>query len=164
MHSQPECPSRLICRDRRRTARFEVGQPLESDPTVFQVDHCFVLLDELGWHNRSGALLIAATAGVQVAYGSDLLGATHMHQSEELRIRAQAAGNAEAIRSATTIAARLLQHEGKLGVLAAGAWADVLVVDGNPLDDISLLLEQGAHLPVIIKDGQLIKHLLAGSV
>ena len=110
------------------------------------------------------ALLIAAKAGVQVAYGSDLLGATHMHQSEELRIRAQAAGNAEAIRSATTIAARLLQHEGKLGVLAAGACADVLVVDGNPLDDIGLLLEQGAHLPVIIKDGQLIKHLLAGSV
>jgi len=64
VHSQPECPSRLICRDRRRTARLEVGQPLESYPTVFEVDHCFVLLDELGWHNRSGALLISTTGDV----------------------------------------------------------------------------------------------------
>ena len=64
MHSQPECPSHLICRDRRRTAGLEVGQPLMSDPTVFEVDHCFVLLDELSWHNRSGALLIAATGDV----------------------------------------------------------------------------------------------------
>ena len=64
MHSQPECSSRLICWDRRRTACLEVGQPFESDPTVFEVDHCFVLLDELGWHNRSGALLIAATGDV----------------------------------------------------------------------------------------------------
>lgn len=64
MHSQSECSSRLICRDCRRTARLEVGQPLESYPTFFEVDHCFVLLDELGWHNRSGALLVAATGDV----------------------------------------------------------------------------------------------------
>ena len=64
LRSQPECPSRLICRDRRCTTGVEVGQPLVSDPTVFEVDHRFVSLNELGWHDRSSALVIAATSDV----------------------------------------------------------------------------------------------------
>ena len=53
--------------------------------------------------------------------------------------------------------AELMNQEGELGVLATGAKADLLVVDGNPLDDIGLLLNQGQHLPIIMRDGRIYK-------
>lgn len=106
------------------------------------------------------ALTIAEKAGVQVAYGSDLLGETHSCQADELRIRSEVSGNAQAIRSATTVAAAVLQKQGELGVIQPGAMADLLVVDGNPLEDINLLLGQGAHLKAIMKDGVFVKTAL----
>lgn len=42
-------------------------------------------------------------------------------------------------------------------MISAGAFADLVVVDGNPLDDLSLLAGQGAHMPMIMKDGAFIK-------
>ena len=107
------------------------------------------------------ALKIAEAAGVQVAYGSDLLGESHAHQSSELQIRADASGNAQAIRSATTVAAAVLQMQDELGVIKAGAIADLLVIDGNPLEDIRLLLSQGEHIKAIMKDGQFVKNTLS---
>lgn len=106
------------------------------------------------------ALRIAEDAGVQVAYGSDLLGQSHVHQSEELRIRAEVSGNAQAIRSATTVAAAVLQMQSELGVIQVGAIADLLVIDGNPLEDINLLLNQGRHIKAIMKDGKFFKNTL----
>ena len=107
------------------------------------------------------ALRIAEAAGVQVAYGSDLLGESHRHQSSELQIRADASGNAQAIRSATTVAAAVLRMQDELGVIKVGAIADLLVIDGNPLEDIGLLLNQGEHIKAIMKDGKFVKNLLA---
>ena len=107
------------------------------------------------------ALKIAEAAGVQVAYGTDLLGQTHAYQSDELKIRADASGNAQAIRSATSVAAAVLQMQGKLGIVQAGAIADLLVIDGNPLLDIGLLMGQGKHIKAIMKDGRFVKNELA---
>ena len=45
-------------------------------------------------------------------------------------------------------------QDGKLGVIAPGATADILVVDGDPTADLNLLQGQGAHLPVIKKAGE----------
>jgi imidazolonepropionase-like amidohydrolase len=50
---------------------------------------------------------------------------------------------------------------GKLGVVAPGAVADLLVVDGNPLKKLSLLEGQGAHLKAIMKGGKFFKNELA---
>ena len=50
--------------------------------------------------------------------------------------------------------------EGELGVVRAGALADLVVVDGDPLADIGLLAGQGAHLPAIMKGGRFFKDLL----
>ena len=58
-------------------------------------------------------------------------------------------------RSATVVNAEILNKPGELGVIAPGALADLLVVDGNPLDDLSLLEGQGKHLPVVMKGGEL---------
>lgn len=106
------------------------------------------------------SLKIMREAGLTMAYGSDLLGEMHRHQSEEFVIRARVLPAHEVIRSATLDAARLLQREGEIGCVAPGARADLIVVDGNPLEDMSLLTGQGAHMPLIMQAGRLIKHQL----
>ncbi len=107
------------------------------------------------------SLEICKAAGVEIGFGSDLLGQLQVDQSREFLIRAEALSPAEIIRSATIVNARLLQREGELGVIAPGAYADLLIVDGNPLKDIGLLTEQGAHLPAIMKGGRFHKNALA---
>jgi len=62
------------------------------------------------------------------------------------------------IASATGIAARLCRMEGRIGAVAPGAFADLVVVDGNPLADLSLLTGQGRHMPLIMKGGDIVKH------
>jgi imidazolonepropionase-like amidohydrolase len=105
----------------------------------------------------------AKTAGVQIGFGTDLLGETHHYQSLELSLRAQVLSPFEVLQSATTVNASLLNRPGELGVLAPGALADMLVVDGNPLDDLTVLQEQGKHLLLIMKNGQLFKNVCGGA-
>jgi len=42
----------------------------------------------------------------------------------------------------------------RFGTVAAGAFADLVVVDGDPLKDLSLLTNQGAHMPLIMESGR----------
>ena len=99
-------------------------------------------------------------AGVKIGFGTDLLGAMHIYQSQEFAIRAEVMKPFDILRSATLVNAELVQMSGKLGVVAAGAFADLLVVDGNPLDDLGLLQIQGAHLRAILKGGRFFKNEL----
>jgi imidazolonepropionase-like amidohydrolase len=100
------------------------------------------------------SLEIFKRAGVKMGFGSDLLGPGHRMQSDEFAIRAQVLSPAEIIGSATTIGAEILGMTGKLGRLAPGAYADVLVVDGDPLRDLSCLAGQGEHIPLVMKGGR----------
>ena len=106
------------------------------------------------------ALRLFAEADVPMGYGSDLLGEMHEYQTHELKIRAEILGNLAALRSATTVAAQILQREGELGCIAPGALADLLVVNGNPLTDIDCLIGQGENLAMIIQDGSITKNTL----
>jgi imidazolonepropionase-like amidohydrolase len=54
----------------------------------------------------------------------------------------------------------VVRQEGKLGVVAAGAHADFVVVDGDPLRDLSVLTGQGRHMPAIMKAGRFVKNEL----
>ncbi len=106
------------------------------------------------------SLEICKRHGVPVAYGTDLLGQLQVAQSEEFTIRAQVLSPIEIIRSATTIGAKVVRMEGKLGCLKPGAFADLLVIDGNPLKNLKLFQEEGKHLSVIMKNGRLYKNRL----
>jgi imidazolonepropionase-like amidohydrolase len=108
------------------------------------------------------AIALLHKVGVKMGYGSDLLGPTHSHQSEELRIRSEIIGNLETLRSATVIGAEVLNQAGKLGVIRPGAIADLLVVDGNPLEDIGVLVGQGEKISAIMKAGRFFKNGLEG--
>ena len=107
------------------------------------------------------SLEICKRAGVPVAYGSDLLGPLQVDQSREFRLRAEVVSPIEIIRSATSIGAKVLRMEEKLGTLRAGAFADLLLVKGNPLKNLDLLQNQGRDLAVIMKNGQFFKNELA---
>jgi imidazolonepropionase-like amidohydrolase len=100
-----------------------------------------------------GSLEILQKAGVKIGYGTDLLGPMHRYQSREFVIRGEAMAPFDIIRSATTVNAELLNRTGELGVVAPGARADLIAVDGDPLADIALLDGQGEHLTHIMKDG-----------
>ena len=105
------------------------------------------------------SLGIMREAGLPMAYGSDLLGEMHRHQSEEFVIRGRALPAQAVIASATGIAARLCRMEGRIGAVAPGAFADLVVVDGDPLADLALLTGQGRHMPLIMKNGEIVKHV-----
>ena len=106
------------------------------------------------------SLEICKAAGVKVGYGSDLLGQLQVEQSREFMFRAEVLKPLEIIRQATTVGAEVLRQEGKLGIVEPGAYADLIVVDGDPLKKLELFLDQGAHLPVIMKAGKFHKNTL----
>jgi imidazolonepropionase-like amidohydrolase len=100
---------------------------------------------------------LAYRGGVPLVYGTDLLGGMHRHQNEEFRIRAQVMPPLDVIRSATSVAARLLGAVGELGVLAPGAWADLVVLDADPLADIGVLADPAAHMPLVVQGGVIVR-------
>ena len=128
---------------------LEFGLPEESHRKVFHVL-------ESGLH----ALELAHRAGIPIAYGTDLLGGMHEDQLTEFVIRSEVQPAVDIIRSATTVGARLLRMEGKVGVVAAGGFADLLVVDGNPLDDINILATPERHLRLLMARGNIVRDSL----
>ena len=99
------------------------------------------------------SLEIFKAAGVKMGFGSDLLGESQRLQSNEFRLRAEVLSAAEAVASATVVGAEVLGMSDRLGRLVPGALADLLVVDGNPLADVSCLLGQGERIPLVMKEG-----------
>lgn len=104
------------------------------------------------------ALDVAHRGGVDVAFGSDLLGGMRRRQSEEFRIRAEVQPAAAILRSATTVAARLLDRAGTLGVIAEGALGDLILTVHDPLADIRYLADPAAEITAVIRNG----HQIAG--
>ncbi|WP_375451839.1 amidohydrolase family protein [uncultured Devosia sp.] len=110
---------------------------------------------------RSGglrSLAVMRDAGLPMAFGSDLLGPLQKYHSMEFQILARVLSHADIIRSATLVGARLCALEGQIGVIAEGARADLLVVDGDPYADITLLGNDGAHMAAIVRNGAFVKN------
>jgi imidazolonepropionase-like amidohydrolase len=97
---------------------------------------------------------MTASAGVNVAFGTDLLGDMHRRQNEEFTIRAQVQKPADILRSATTVAARLIRREHELGQVEVGFLADLLLVNGDPLHDVSVLAAPEKSLRLVMKAGR----------
>lgn len=99
------------------------------------------------------SIQIALDAGLKLGFGTDLLGEFHAYQAEELQIRARVQEPRAVLASATVVNAEILGQTGRLGLVAPGALADLIAVEGNPLEDLGLLQEQGRHLKLILKNG-----------
>lgn len=121
------------------------------------------MLDKLATVGQRGidAVRIALAEGVPVVFGTDLLGHMHARQSGEFDLRLQAMGPVQALQSATLTAAQLMGEEGCLGELVPGAWADVLLVDGDPTRELSMLTKPDEGIRVIVQAGRVVKNKLA---
>jgi len=98
---------------------------------------------------------------VPLAFGTDLWGPeAQKSQLREFEIRMELDSAANIIRSATVTNAALLMQEGKLGTIAAGACADLLIVDGDPLTDLRVMLDPVKNLKFVMKDGIIHKNEL----
>ncbi|MCU4180449.1 metal-dependent hydrolase family protein [Bosea sp. BH3] len=99
-------------------------------------------------------------AGLPMGYGSDLLGQLQKYQTLEFELRAQVLPLPEVLASATSVAAKLCRMEGEIGALVPGAYADLLVVDGDPTRDATLFQNDGRALRAIMRGGQFFKNEL----
>jgi imidazolonepropionase-like amidohydrolase len=150
----------------RETAQLAVEKGAFVVPTVAVIDLLARYGKELGLLPASQAkaqemrknpletLSILHQAGVKVGFGTDLIGAFHVQQTLELTLRAEVSSNFDVLCSATSVNAELLNSAGQLGCVTNGAQADLLVIDGNPLQDLNLITEGGRYMPVIMKSGK----------
>jgi imidazolonepropionase-like amidohydrolase len=100
-------------------------------------------------------------AGVKMGFGTDLLGSTYTRECREFTIRSDVFTPLEILRQVTSVNAEVMQMQGQLGCIAPGAYADLLVVDGDPLKDISLLAADGKMLRAIVRAGEVVKNELS---
>jgi imidazolonepropionase-like amidohydrolase len=99
---------------------------------------------------------------VPVGFGTDLWGPdAQKSQLREFEMRQDLDTPADILRSATVTNAELLMEKGTLGTVAEGAYADLLIVEGNPLADLGVLMNPQKNLKFIMKDGVAYKNELA---
>ncbi|HEV2720883.1 MAG TPA: amidohydrolase family protein, partial [Thermoanaerobaculia bacterium] len=94
------------------------------------------------------------TPGLKIVFGTDAVAGAHGRNFQELEYRVRAGGQdpMSAITSATSLAAESLGLGGRTGSILPGYNADVIAVDGNPLEDIGRL----EHVVFVMKDGKVV--------
>jgi len=106
----------------------------------------------------------AVEAGVQVAMGTDSGVGRHGENGRELQLMVEnGLTPLQAIVASTSNAARLLHLDGSLGTLEVGKLADVIVVDGDVLSDISKIVDP-RNVKLVLKGGQAAKNTLGAGV
>ena len=102
---------------------------------------------------------IAAAAGVRIGSGSDLLGPMQPFKTLELSLKAAIMGPMAALVSATRTNAELVCLADRTGTVEEGKWADLIVVEGNPVEDIDVLREAD-NVRLVLKRGEVLKNTL----
>jgi imidazolonepropionase-like amidohydrolase len=102
------------------------------------------------------AVRLARAEGVPVVFGTDLLGHMHHLQSGEFDLRLPAMRPVEALQSATIVAARLMRQESHFGQLVPGAFADLLIVDGDPTKSLEMLAHPETGIRVLMQGGRVV--------
>ncbi len=123
------------------------------------------MLDKLAMVQQRGieSLQIARAEGVPIVFGTDLLGHMHDQQSGEFDLRTQVMSPVEALQSATIVAARMMRQQGQIGELVAGAWADLLVVEGDPTQELSMLTRPDTGIQLIMQAGRVVVDRMAAA-
>ena len=113
------------------------------------------------------AYTLAKTHGIKTAFGSDLLFSSTLtaRQGTMLTHLTRWYATSEILQMATATNAELLglsgprnPYPGKVGVVEEGALADLLLVNGNPLEDLDLVADPDENLLLIMKDGKIFKN------
>ncbi len=117
-------------------------------------------------------VILAKKHKVKIGFGTDFFGPTNeafAMQALEFKARAKYFTPIEILRQVTSTNAAIVAMsgpmmnpylQGPLGVIQKGAYADILIVNGNPLDDIEILGDAKNNIPLIMKDGVIYKNTL----
>ena len=101
-------------------------------------------------------------AGVKIGLGTDIFGTEfHDYQASEMRYRSQVDQPIDILRSATSVNAEIAQLEDEAGRIAPGYRADMILLNGNPLADLSIFERYRSEMPMIMKGGAFIKNELS---
>ena len=134
---------------------YTEDQKNKHDQAFAGIDNMFTIAKKIGF--------------TKIVFGSDIITdpETLEHINDEFKHRTKWFTPAEILRQATANGAALLAmsgpknpYPGKLGVIEEGAYADLLLVNGNPLEDISILTKPEENLALIMKDGKIYKNIL----
>lgn len=136
-------------------AGYNDEQKARHDEAFDGIDQMFTMAKEMGFEN--------------IVFGTDVITSPEMlaRANEEFTLRTEWFDNVEILRQATSKAAKLLAlsgprnpYPGALGVIAEGAHADILLIDGNPLEDMSVMTEYEERFDLIMKGGKIYKNEL----
>lgn len=107
---------------------------------------------------RKGMEMIehCTAAGVKLGFGTDLFAPMLQYELHEFRLRGEVSSPFEVLHSATAVNAELVQRQDDLGCVKQGAVADLIVVDGNPLEDLSVFWKERNPIWLVIKDGRIV--------
>jgi hypothetical protein len=108
------------------------------------------------------SLQIARAAGLKICSGSDVLASMQPFKSMELGLKADVLGAQAAILSATKTNAELFGMAGEIGTIEAGKIADVIVVAGEPLDNVAVL-QDAANVVFVMRDGSVFQRFTFGA-
>jgi imidazolonepropionase-like amidohydrolase len=112
----------------------------------------------------------AGRYGIKVLWGTDVIGPPEVFEQmvQEWKYRAPYFSNVDQLKQATSLNAEVLAQTtfrnpyaaGLLGVIEEGAYADLLLIDGNPLEDIMIMTAPREKFVIIMKDGVIYKNTL----
>jgi imidazolonepropionase-like amidohydrolase len=106
------------------------------------------------------SIRMAREAGMLVAAGTDAGTPFNLHGEnlEEIKLLVDYGGFSPmgAIKAGTSVSAQVLGLEKELGTIEEGKLADIVVIEGNPLDDVDILLKQ-ENIRLVMKGGKLVK-------
>jgi imidazolonepropionase-like amidohydrolase len=134
---------------------FTEDQKKKHDQAYAGIDNMFTIAKKIGFE--------------KIAFGSDIITDPEMMKqiNDEFKFRSKWFTPLEILRQATSKSAELLAmsgprnpYPGKLGVVEEGAYADLLLVNGDPLKDISILTKPEENLALIMKDGKIYKNTI----
>ena len=111
-------------------------------------------------HRCFSALETARREGVKIGAGTDLLGPLQRFKGREFALKAEVLSPMETIVSATRINAELVGMEDRIGTIEPGKAADLIVVNGNPLEDLSLFENGLEQVLLVMKDGNIVKNIM----
>ena len=144
-------------------------QPFLSDEDTGRLTGQGAISAQQVFGATDGLYKLAKKYRIKTAFGSDMLFSAALAQRQGIMLNhlTRWYSTSEVLAMATSTNAQLMAlsgprnpYPGKLGVLEEGAYADLLLVDGNPLDNLALLATPETSLVVIMKDGKVHKNTL----
>jgi len=139
-------------------------------PTLLILEQLVALPDDAGLTEAQRAKLRAVEtevgnsirtmrdAGVKIGSGSDIVGLTQASRARELVLKGRILGAHAAILSATSVNAELFGLEDRIGTVEVGKDADLILVDGQPLDDVGVLADSD-RIRLVMRRGAVVKDL-----